>query len=297
MKRFSKYAMGTVLVAILGGAAAVALASPNAPKPLAHQLGRAKLFDQFDLNHDGKVTQDEINKVLGQRFAAASGGGSTMSELQFANMSLEKVRKGSDRMFRKIDWNSDGKVSREEFLSAQHVRFNRMDRHASGEVSCAPHAHAAKADDKKDAGVSPPHRHFGSRHARGMGFCAQFDANKDGKVTRAEFDTAANAQFNKFEKSGAITHDGFYEMAAGKIQDRQTRRFARLDTNHDGKLTLAEFEAPEQKMFARLDANHDGFITKDEVMAARHHRFGGMHGDWHHKWNKDNPKPGDQSPG
>ncbi|HVZ70000.1 MAG TPA: EF-hand domain-containing protein [Rhizomicrobium sp.] len=303
MKRISRYAFGAVLVAILGAAAAVALASPNEPKPLAHQLGRNKLFDRFDLNRDGKVTQEEINKVLSQRFAAASGGSSTISELQFANMRLDDVRKGSEKLFRKIDWNNDGKIGREEFLNAEHIRFNRMDKRATGEVSCAPRAHAAKADEADGAGASPPRGHSGIRHARGMGFCAMYDANKDGKVTRAEFDTAAIAQFNKYAKNGGITRDGFYQMGAAKIQDMQIRRFARLDTNHDGKLTLAEFKATEQNMFARLDANHDGFITKDEAMAAMHRRFGGrMHGDqggWHHgDWkNGKGGKPGDQSPG
>ncbi|HEY4124511.1 MAG TPA: EF-hand domain-containing protein, partial [Rhizomicrobium sp.] len=163
MKKYSKYAMGAVLAAILGGAAAVAFASPNTPHPLAHELGRGKLFQQFDLNHDGKVTQEEINKVLGDRFAAASGGSTTLTQLQFANMRLDNVRKGSDKMFQKLDWSNDGKLSREEFLNAEHVRFNRMDRHASGEVSCVPHAHATKSGDQKsgdekDAGVSPPHR-------------------------------------------------------------------------------------------------------------------------------------------
>jgi Ca2+-binding EF-hand superfamily protein len=293
MKRYSKYAMGAVLVTILGGAAAVALASPNAPGPLAHELGRGKLFQQFDLNHDGKVTQEEIDKVMSERFAAASNGSSTLSQLQFANLRLDKVHKRSDRMFQKIDWNADGKLSKEEFLNAEHARFNRMDRRATGEVSCASHAHAAKAGDKHNEGASPPHRHFASRHGRGMGFCAQFDANKDGKVTRAEFDAASLATFDKFAKAGGIGRDGFYQMAAGKVRAMQERKFARLDGNHDGKLTLAEFEAPQKKLFARLDKNNDGAISKDEMMAAamhRHHKGG--HGNWH----KDG-KPGDKSPG
>ena len=126
-------------------------------------------------------------------------------------MRLDDVRKGSDKMFQKIDWNNDGKISREEFLNAEHTRFNRMDRRATGEVSCAPHAHAAKANETKDAGASPPHRHFGFRHARGMGFCATFDANKDGKVTRAEFDAAMNAKFDKFAKGGGSAITGVVE--------------------------------------------------------------------------------------
>ncbi len=66
---------------------------------------------------------------------------------------------------------------------------------------------------------------------RGMGFAQESDANKDGKVTRAEFDTAANAQFDKYAKGGGITPrwvlpDGLRE----KVRDLQTRRFDRSST-------------------------------------------------------------------
>jgi hypothetical protein len=45
------------------------------------------------------------------------------------------------------------------------------------------------------------------------------------------------------------------------------------DTDHDGKVTLAEFKAMEQqrqtRMFARMDANSDGKITQAEMDSAR----------------------------
>lgn len=41
------------------------------------------------------------------------------------------------------------------------------------------------------------------------------------------------------------------------------------DTNHDGKVTLAEFKAAQgdrqDRMFARMDANKDGKLTKAEM--------------------------------
>lgn len=44
------------------------------------------------------------------------------------------------------------------------------------------------------------------------------------------------------------------------------------DTDHDGKVTLAEFKASQgerqSRMFARMDANNDGKITQAEMDAA-----------------------------
>ena len=43
--------------------------------------------------------------------------------------------------------------------------------------------------------------------------------------------------------------------------------FNRVDTNHDGALSLAEFQADADQFFKRLDINHDGVIEGGEVSA------------------------------
>ena len=43
--------------------------------------------------------------------------------------------------------------------------------------------------------------------------------------------------------------------------------FAEADTNHDGRLTRAEFRADAAAFFSQLDTNHDGVITGVEVQA------------------------------
>jgi Ca2+-binding EF-hand superfamily protein len=43
------------------------------------------------------------------------------------------------------------------------------------------------------------------------------------------------------------------------------RMFERLDTNNDGKVTLAEAQAGAQARFNALDKNKDGVITQDEL--------------------------------
>ncbi|MFZ0931012.1 MAG: EF-hand domain-containing protein [Syntrophobacteraceae bacterium] len=41
--------------------------------------------------------------------------------------------------------------------------------------------------------------------------------------------------------------------------------FREMDTDHDGKISKAEWMAFQEKQFKMLDKNGDGFITKDEV--------------------------------
>lgn len=85
------------------------------------------------------------------------------------------------------------------------------------------------------------------------------DADRDGKVTLAEFKAAHEA--------------------------RQTQMFARLDTNKDGKITQAEMDAMPKRhegggrhgrgggMLMRLDADKDGAVTKAEMSAMAERRF------------------------
>jgi len=68
----------------------------------------------------------------------------------------------------------------------------------------------------------------------------------------------------------------FQADALKRYQEMSGHMFDRLDANQDGKLSLAEYSAPDQKLFARLDKNHDGAITADELSF-----HGGGHGRWH----------------
>jgi hypothetical protein len=47
--------------------------------------------------------------------------------------------------------------------------------------------------------------------------------------------------------------------------DAQANWFAGADANHDGAITLAEFEADAARFFALLDRRHDGEIDPDDI--------------------------------
>jgi hypothetical protein len=53
----------------------------------------------------------------------------------------------------------------------------------------------------------------------------------------------------------------------------------RVDADGDGRITLEEFKAPEERRFAMLDADGDGVITPEEFGARRMARFAARDAD------------------
>lgn len=113
-------------------------------------------------------------------------------------------------------------------------KFKTMDSNADGMVSAEEHA----------AGV------------RSM--FTQMDANRDGNVTAAEMD-AGHKMKMKDDK-------GMRMSSADKI--------AKMDTDGDGKLSLAEHEAGAKAKFSEMDTDKNGSLTMQEMQAghAMHHK-------------------------
>jgi Ca2+-binding EF-hand superfamily protein len=273
-----------------------------------------RLLREFDTNHDGKISKAEFNNVLGTRFAAATHGAQFMTEDQFVAIHEAGFQKHAASMFRRLDWNGDGKLTLDEFVAPQRARFQMMDRDGNGAVSCAP-VRAAGFDGAPppDAAAPPPGapqeggdargRHRGWRGGRGWGgfgggfgrggggfggrarFCDEADVGRDGKVTRAEFDQVMLKQFQAATGGAATMSQAQFIADLSKDYAKMNdRMFKRLDKDGDGKLSLAEYAAPLLKLFQRLDKNNDGVITADEMRP----RFGGRRG-WKRGGEQDNP--------
>ncbi|MBS0471599.1 MAG: EF-hand domain-containing protein [Proteobacteria bacterium] len=281
----------------LAGTATLALAHEDGPPPpdgpmrgLVHRPKLSeRLLAEFDTNKDGKITKAEFNNVIGSRFAAVAHGAKAISPDQFASLHQADFQKHVAEMFRRTDWNGDGKLSFDEYVAPQRAHFQMMDHDGSGVVTC----HSPRDDDANDADGPPPpdgppprggdaHGRHGGHHGfggRGFGrakFCGESDTSRDGKVTRAEFDAMMQKDFK--DATGGqpfMTLAMFSADQAKDFRNMNDRMFKRLDKNDDGKLDLAEFAAPELKMFARLDRNHDGVITADEMKPRFHGRDGG----------------------
>lgn len=110
---------------------------------------------------------------------------------------------------------------------------------------------------------------------------AQLDADKDGKVTRAEVDAIRAEPQKAMDTDG----DGFVtaaemkahaaEQAKARAEAMVDRMFARMDADKDGKLSASEAMAGPMaggrgldRMFDRVDRDGDGAISQAEYDAA-----------------------------
>jgi Ca2+-binding EF-hand superfamily protein len=302
--------------AVLIGGSGLAIAHMDGPPPpdgpmqgLIHRDRLAdRLLGEYDTNKDGKVTKAEYNSVLGSRFAAITHRKDTMTEDQFMAIHQGDFDKHTAEMFRRVDWNGDGKLTLDEFTAPQRAHFQMMDRDGTGTVSCNPVLHADyRSDDRPppDRGARGGWRgghgpggfgdHSGWHRGGGFGgrggfgraaFCHDGDLGRDGSVTRAEFDTFMNKQFSTAANgSPYMTQAQFTALQLVRYREMNDRMFKRLDKDGDGTLTMAEFAAPPLKLFARLDRNNDGVITADEMKP----HFRGFGGHWRHRGDDRDP--------
>lgn len=189
MKKFlTAAAIGAMLTAGAAVAMQTETAAPRAPLTKADMLARADArFDAADTNKDGQLDAQERQASWGSARAGGQqrGGGG-----------------GGERMLARIDTNGDGLISKAENHAAAEARFTRMDADNDGIIEPGEGPGAQRSMDRGG-------ERLGMRAGRGVGglrAAMRADANRDGAISRSEYDAAA------------------------------ARRFARLDMNKDGKL-------------------------------------------------------------
>jgi len=249
----------SVLVFVFAGDSALAQARTQPSERGAGYSYRVPdRFLALDLNRDGNITRDEMNRAETTHFASATHGAATMTPEQFASLYLQQSQQRTDALFRKLDWNGDGKLSLEEYAEPKRARFETFE-DIRGEESCT-NAHVIRASFEENGG---------SRESGRAKFCGDNDLNRDGKVTHAEFDSVTIKQFAARTGGAKLMSEAqFRADTDGRERSFAVRAFLRLDANGDGKLSAGEFAASDQKLFARLDSNHDGTVSASELSAS-----------------------------
>jgi len=126
-------------------------------------FGTDGYLKRFDLNNDGQVTQEEINKVKSEQFAKYdSDGNGILSSEEWQAMRQDRVKERMARRFAHHDSNGDGGISQEEFMSRATHMMDRLDSNGDHVI------------DKDELGCSTNGRHHGGgygygHHHGGMG--------------------------------------------------------------------------------------------------------------------------------
>lgn len=134
----------------------------------------------------------------------------------------------ADAMFAKMDANGDGKIDQADRAARKGKMFDRMDADKNGSISKEEFAAAGKHKGAPDGEMRGERRgkhgdRMGKRGHRGggMAMMKMADTNKDGAISKAEFQTAA------------------------------LKRFDAADANKDGTVTTAERKAAHDAMKAK----------------------------------------------
>ena len=176
------------------------------------------------------------------------------------NQNRSDVGARVERMFKKLDLNHDGFITKDEVATTRSQfdersaksapkraakMFDRLDTNHDGQIT------QAEVDAAHTARLAAKGRKSASRRPASSSLFARADANKDGVVTRAEFDAAT---------------------AAGKIKVRHAsmrgsalvRLFDIADMDKDGRVSLKEAQGAALQQFDAADLNHNGVLTPDE---------------------------------
>jgi len=148
-----------------------------------------------------------------------------------------EVRTQAQTMFARMDVNKDGKIDKADREARMAERFKKLDTDGSGEVSLAEMTAAREAREAK--------------RAERMSMRAEAGKGEPGARQGGKWRGGPGKGMRGGHRMG---------MRGGMM---------RLDTNKDGAITLAEFEAGALERFKRQDTNNDGQVTKAEREAAR----------------------------
>jgi hypothetical protein len=93
------------------------------------------------------------------------------------------------------------------------------------------------------------------------------DIDRNGKISLAAFQAAAQKRLMRADKdadSKISLQEWLARPAARKARRDPSKRFGRLDVNHDGQLDTDEIDRLAKRLFAILDKDADGAISDEE---------------------------------
>ncbi|KRA41568.1 EF-hand domain-containing protein [Pseudoxanthomonas sp. Root630] len=176
------------------------------------------------------------------------------------------------------DGNADGRLTWQEFDAFRRSRFDATDANGDGTVDVEEYVQEfedrmrEEMEQSRGEQVEQTRRRF-----------AALDADKDGQVSKKEFDASGERVWTEGQKAMASKGDAKADEektaeAAARFDRRPNRLalpsshtaegfLALYDGNGDGKVERGEFDRARTEQFARTDADRNGRLSQDEYLA------------------------------
>lgn len=99
-------------------------------------------------------------------------------------------------------------------------------------------------------------------------FLQKYDLEGKGRISKEQFLMAWGMRYREFDPkdSGSISPEVFSRHLRPQDLEKAPRWFSALDTNRDGSISKAEFEAAGKRLFERLDYDASGILTKEKLL-------------------------------
>lgn len=167
------------------------------------------------------------------------------------------------------DDNHDGRVPWAEFETFRRQRFDATDENGNGTVSVEEYVQEFN-DRYRQALENARGAHLEQTHTR----FASLDTDKDGRVTRAEFDASGERIFERYQtllkdepvKETDATPRPRRNLLSMPSSHHLAGMLELFDSNGDGTVARAEFDQARSELFARIDQDKDGTLRKEDYL-------------------------------
>ncbi len=157
--------IGIVAIAGAGFVFAGSMAAAQQMHDGKHHRGQR--FERLDANNDGSLSSEEFLAGATGRFdkADANSDGVLTEDELVERIMRRKAERRAARMMKRMDYNGDGKVTKDEIESRAKKRFALMDGNDDGKIEKSE----MRRNGFRRKGMRKHRRHGERRHRRGMG--------------------------------------------------------------------------------------------------------------------------------